>query len=139
MLTRVLRHSKKVQVRQFSTLADVCNGVINEAKAAGTYKVERVIENPQGMEIIANGKKVINFCANNYLGLANNSRVKDAARKALDTHGFGMASVRFICGTQDKHVELEKVITNFHKTDDTILYPSCFDANAGVFEAILTD
>ena len=89
------------------------------------------------MDIIANGKPVINFCANNYLGLANHPAVVAAAKKALDTHGFGMASVRFICGTQDKHLELERVISKFHKTEDTILYPSCFDANAGLFEAIL--
>ena len=91
------------------------------------------------MQIKANGKNVLNFCANNYLGLANHPRVLKAAKAAIDTHGFGMASVRFICGTQDKHIELEKKISSFHKTDDTILYPSCFDANAGIFEAILTD
>lgn len=102
-------------------------------------KVERVIENPQDMVIRANGKTVINFCANNYLGLSNHPRVTAAAKKTIDTHGFGMASVRFICGTQDIHKSLEKKISEFHKTDDTILYPSCFDANAGLFEAILTD
>jgi len=90
------------------------------------------------MQITANGKKVLNFCANNYLGLGNHPRVTAAAKHAIDTHGFGMASVRFICGTQDKHKELEKMISDFHGTDDTILYPSCFDANAGIFEAILT-
>lgn len=90
------------------------------------------------MVISANGKSVINFCANNYLGLANHPRITEAAKTAIDTHGFGMASVRFICGTQDKHKELESVLSEFHKTDDTILYPSCFDANAGLFEAILT-
>ena len=90
------------------------------------------------MKIKSNGKEVINFCANNYLGLANHPRITKAAKQAIDTHGFGMASVRFICGTQDKHLELEKKISEFHKTDDTILYPSCFDANAGLFEAILT-
>jgi len=87
----------------------------------------------------ANGKEVINFCANNYLGLANHPRILTAAKTAIDTHGFGMASVRFICGTQDKHLELEKELADFHKLDDAILFPSCFDANAGLFEAILTN
>jgi glycine C-acetyltransferase len=91
------------------------------------------------MEIDANGKSVINFCANNYLGLSNHPRVTKAAKDMIDTHGFGMASVRFICGTQDKHKELEAALSTFHQTDDTILYPSCFDANAGLFEALLTD
>lgn len=90
------------------------------------------------MLIRANGLDVLNFCANNYLGLANHPRITQAAKDAIDTHGFGMASVRFICGTQDKHIELEKKIAEFHKLDDTILYPSCFDANAGLFEALLT-
>jgi len=125
-------------VRRFSTLSQVCTNILNEAKETGTFKVERVIENPQDMKVVANGKEVINFCANNYLGLSNHKRVTDAAKTAIDTHGFGMASVRFICGTQDKHKELEHLISDFHKLDDTILYPSCFDANAGLFEAILT-
>ena len=125
--------------RKFSALSAVCKTILKETKEAGTFKVERVIENPQGMEIIANGKKVINFCANNYLGLSNHPRVTQAAKDMIDTHGFGMASVRFICGTQDKHKELESAISTFHQTDDTILYPSCFDANAGLFEALLTD
>jgi len=90
------------------------------------------------MKVNVNGKEVINFCANNYLGLASHPRINAAAKKAIDTHGFGMASVRFICGTQDKHKELEGRISEFHKLDDTILYPSCFDANAGFFEAVLT-
>ena len=82
---------------------------------------------------------MLNFCANNYLGLANHPRITKAAKDSIDSHGFGMASVRFICGTQDIHKKLEKNISEFHKLDDTILYPSCFDANAGLFEAILTD
>lgn len=82
--------------------------------------------------------KVLNFCANNYLGLGNHPEVIAAAKSALDTHGFGLASVRFICGTQDLHKELEETITRFHHTEDTILYASCFDANAGIFEALLT-
>ena len=100
--------------RQFSALASVCNNIVQEARDAGTYKVERVIENPQQMVIRANGKQVINFCANNYLGLANHPRVTQAAKNAIDTHGFGMASVRFICGTQNIHKDLEKAISEFH-------------------------
>lgn len=129
----------KLNNRHFSVLSQTCKAIIAETKEAGTFKVERVISSGQSMTIQADGKNVINFCANNYLGLANHPRIVKAAKDAIDTHGFGMASVRFICGTQDKHIELEKVISTFHKTDDTILYPSCFDANAGIFEAILTD
>ena len=91
------------------------------------------------MSIKSGGGEVLNFCANNYLGLANHPRITQAAKDSIDSHGFGMASVRFICGTQDIHKTLEKNISEFHKMDDTILYPSCFDANAGFFEAILTD
>ena len=119
-------------------MQNVCNDIINDAHSAGTFKVERVIDNAQDMKISPSGKQVINFCANNYLGLANHPRITQAAKSSIDSHGFGMASVRFICGTQDKHKELESVISKFHKLDDTILYPSCFDANAGLFEAILT-
>lgn len=90
------------------------------------------------MEIQAEGKTVLNFCANNYLGLSNHPRVMQAAQKALDERGFGMSSVRFICGTQDIHKELEAKIAEFHAMEDAILYPSCFDANAGFFEAVLT-
>lgn len=104
----------KQSTKRFSTLAQVCKSIINEAKDAGTFKVERIIQNPQDMKIKANGKEVINFCANNYLGLANHPRVNAAAKKAIDSHGFGMASVRFICGTQDRHKELEKRISIFH-------------------------
>ena len=113
---------------------------MNESKSAGTFKVERVIDSAQDMNIESGGKSdVLNFCANNYLGLANHPRITKAAKDSIDSHGFGMASVRFICGTQNIHKELEKNISEFHKMDDTILYPSCFDANAGLFEAILTD
>ncbi len=90
------------------------------------------------MEIQVNGKNALNFCANNYLGLANHPRIIKAALDAIKTYGYGMASVRFICGTQDQHKQLEKVLADFHKCDDAILYPSCFDANAGIFEALLT-
>lgn len=104
----------------------------------GLYKRERVITTPQGVEIkVQDGKEVLNFCANNYLGLADHPDVIAAAHKALDDHGFGMASVRFICGTQDLHKELEQAIAGFHGKDGAILYTSCFDANGGLFETIL--
>jgi glycine C-acetyltransferase len=119
-------------------LTKACQQVITDIKAAGTYKTERVISSAQDMRIIANGQNVLNFCANNYLGLANHPRVVESAKKTLDERGFGMASVRFICGTQDIHKELESKISNFHKVDDAIIYPSCFDANAGFFEAVMT-
>jgi glycine C-acetyltransferase len=107
-------------------------------RAASLYKDERVIAGPQGANIrLASGKEVLNFCANNYLGLANHPDIIAAARKALDDHGFGMASVRFICGTQDLHKELERAIAGFFGTDDAILYSSCFDANGGLFETLL--
>jgi glycine C-acetyltransferase len=102
-------------------------------KEGGTYKAERIITSPQLSEINANGKTVLNFCANNYLGLSNNARLIQAAKKTLDTHGFGMSSVRFICGTQDIHKQLEKVIADYYNLEDTILFPSGFDANAGFF------
>ena len=106
----------------------------------GLFKAERVITSPQSAEItLADGRKVLNFCANNYLGLADHPDVIAAAKDALDTHGFGMASVRFICGTQDLHKQLEAKISEFFGTEDTILYTSCFDANGGLFETILGD
>ena len=106
---------------------------------AGLYKNERIIASPQGAEItLANGSKALNFCANNYLGLADNSRLIDAAKKAMDRRGYGMSSVRFICGCQDLHKELEKKIAEYFHTEDTILYAACFDANGGVFEPLLT-
>lgn len=110
---------------------------LEEIKQAGTYKRERVINSAQQASIKSNGKEVLNFCANNYLGLSNNPELIAAAKKTLDTHGFGMSSVRFICGTQDIHKQLEEAISKYHKTKDTILFPSAFDANAGFFEAIL--
>ena len=115
----------------------------NELKAideAGLYKRERVITSPQGAEITLNtGHTVLNFCANNYLGLSSHPRVVNAAKQALDTHGFGMSSVRFICGTQDIHKELEQTIADFYQTDDTILYAAAFDANGGVFEPLFQE
>lgn len=108
-------------------------------KEAGTYKVERVITSPQASEVrVQNGKEpVLNFCANNYLGLSSHPSLVEAAQQALGSHGFGLSSVRFICGTQDLHKKLEYAISKFHGTEDTILFPSCFDANAGLFEACL--
>ena len=103
----------------------------------GIFKKERVITSPQGAEIVVNGEKVLNFCANNYLGLSSHPEVVQAAKDALDSHGFGMSSVRFICGTQDIHKTLEKKIADFYGTEDTILYAAAFDANGGVFEPLL--
>lgn len=103
----------------------------------GLYKKERIITSPQGAEITVNGETVLNFCANNYLGLSSHPEVVQAAKDALDTHGFGMSSVRFICGTQDIHKQLEAAIANFYGTEDTILYAAAFDANGGVFEPLL--
>ena len=113
---------------------------LKEIENAGLYKNERIIVSPQGGEItLKNGTKALNFCANNYLGLANNPRLIAAAKEALDTHGYGMASVRFICGCSDLHKELEKKIAEFFGTEDTILYAACFDANGGVFEPLLSE
>ena len=113
---------------------------LEEIKSQGLYKTERVITSPQNAKIeIAGGQRVINMCANNYLGLADHPALLAAAKEALDTHGFGMASVRFICGTQDIHKELEAALTKFLGTEDTILYPSCFDANGGLFETLLSE
>ena len=107
---------------------------------AGLYKQERIITSPQKADItVEGGKEVLNFCANNYLGLSNNPRLIDAAKRAMDTHGYGMSSVRFICGTQDIHKQLEKAIADYFGTEDTILYAACFDANGGVFEPLFTD
>ena len=112
---------------------------IAEIKEAGLYKNERLIESPQQAAIQVAGKEVLNFCANNYLGLSNHPRLIKAAKEMMDKRGFGMSSVRFICGTADIHKELEAKISEFFKTEDTILYAACFDANGGVFEPLLTD
>jgi len=112
---------------------------LQEIKEAGLYKSERIIASSQDAIIKLNtGKEVVNFCANNYLGLSNNPEVIEAAKNTLDSHGFGMSSVRFICGTQDIHKELEQTIANFYKTEDTILYAAAFDANGGIFEPLLS-
>ena len=111
---------------------------LSAIKEAGLYKNERLIEGPQQAAIQVAGKEVLNFCANNYLGLSNNPRLIKAAKDMMDRRGYGMSSVRFICGTQDTHKELEAAISRFFKTEDTILYAACFDANGGVFEPLLT-
>jgi glycine C-acetyltransferase len=121
----------------FDSVKQQYAGQLNEIRGAGLYKEERVIASPQGAEITSAGKPVLNFCANNYLGLANHPDVIAAAHGALDRWGYGLASVRFICGTQEIHKELEHRLSQFLGTDDTILYSSCFDANGGVFETLL--
>jgi glycine C-acetyltransferase len=124
-------------VNEMSTL-ERYQDTLEEIREAGLYKNERVITTPQSVKIkVQDGSEVLNFCANNYLGLADNPEVIAAAHKALDDHGFGLASVRFICGTQDLHKKLEQTISSFFETDDTILYTSCFDANGGLFETLL--
>ncbi|MCX8020129.1 MAG: glycine C-acetyltransferase [Chitinophagaceae bacterium] len=112
---------------------------LEEIKASGLYKSERIIESPQGAEIMVNGKRVLNFCANNYLGLSGHPNVIAAAHQALDQRGYGLSSVRFICGTQDIHKELEQKISAFLGTEDTILYAAAFDANGGVFEPLFNE
>src|ERR1700704_1811494 len=130
-------------VRRFVMLAEFDQQLANtlaEIRSQGLYKTERIITSPQDARIeITGGRRVLNMCANNYLGLADHPALIAAAKEALDTHGFGMASVRFICGTQDIHKELEAALTTFLWTEDTILYPSCFDANGGLFETLLAD
>ncbi|MCI0450642.1 MAG: glycine C-acetyltransferase [Chlorobi bacterium] len=124
----------------FSKLQTALQKELHSIKEAGLYKNERVITSEQGAEITIEGeKKVLNFCANNYLGLSSHPKVIEAAKKALDSHGYGMSSVRFICGTQDIHKKLESKIAEFHHTDDTILYAACFDANGGVFEPLFNE
>lgn len=121
----------KMQEHLAKTLAEI--------KEAGLYKEERLIESPQRAAITVKGQEVLNFCANNYLGLSDNPRLIEAAKKMMDHRGYGMSSVRFICGTQDIHKELEAAIAEYFHTEDTILYAACFDANGGVFEPLFTD
>lgn len=118
------------------TMRERLAGELAQIEAAGTLKREREIASTQSARVLAGGREVLNFCANNYLGLADDPRVVDAARRALDERGFGMSSVRFICGTQDLHLELERRVSEFLGTEGTILFSSCFDANGGVFEAL---
>jgi glycine C-acetyltransferase len=123
----------------YGKIKDTLKKELQEIKEAGLYKTERIITSAQDALItISTGEKVLNFCANNYLGLSNHPAVVQAAKDTMDTHGFGVSSVRFICGTQDIHKKLEQKIADFYTTDDTILYAACFDANGGVFEPLLT-
>ena len=124
----------------FTQMKEYLAQQLAQIKADGLYKEERTIITPQSsaIRIAEKSGKVLNFCANNYLGLSDNPRLIAAAKKAMDTHGFGMSSVRFICGAQDLHRELEKAIARYFKTEDTILYAACFDANGGVFEPLFT-
>src|SRR5438105_9662469 len=118
-------------------LRDVLRPQLEDLKAKGLYKRERQIEGPQGSEIEVGGREVLNFCANNYLGLANHPAIVAAAQEALRQYGYGMASVRFICGTQTMHKDLEAAVARFFGKDDAILYSSCWDANGGLFETVL--
>ena len=123
----------------YGSIKEHLQNELNETKEAGLFKEERIITSSQDIEIeLITGEKVLNFCANNYLGLSNNPEVIQAAKDTLDTHGFGMSSVRFICGTQDIHKSLEQTVADFFHCEDTILYPAAFDANGGVFEPLLT-
>lgn len=124
----------------YGKMKDYLSAELKAIEEAGLYKKERVITSMQKADITVEvGKEVLNFCANNYLGLSNNPRLIEAAKKAMDERGYGMSSVRFICGTQDIHKQLEKAIADYFGTEDTILYAACFDANGGVFEPLLTD
>ena len=124
----------------YSKLKTHLQSELDDIRSNGLFKEERIITSPQGAEIELNtGQKVLNFCSNNYLGLSSHPEVIAAAKDALDTHGFGMSSVRFICGTQDIHKELEQKIASFYQTEDTILYAAAFDANGGVFEPLLDE
>jgi glycine C-acetyltransferase len=128
------------QQLMYETLKPVLEKELSEIRSAGLYKEERIITSPQGAVIrLTDGKEVINFCANNYLGLSSHPKVIEAAHKAIETHGYGMSSVRFICGTQDIHKELEEKISSFLGTDNTILYAAAFDANGGVFEPLFNE
>ena len=124
----------------FTSVQQEISGELDEIRSAGLFKTERVIDSPQGPNIrVADGKEVLNLCANNYLGLADDPRIVAAAKEALDRWGYGLASVRFICGTQDLHKQLEQRISAFLGNEDTILYSSCFDANGGLFETLLSE
>ena len=123
----------------YGKMKEHLSNALTEIKEAGLYKEERIIESPQSAAIEVKGKEVLNFCANNYLGLSNHPRLIEGAKKMMDKRGFGMSSVRFICGTQDSHKELEAAISDYFKAEDTILYAACFDANGGVFEPLFTD
>ena len=137
-MSAFLRTSRRNFAAGREALQTIVKQQIEEIRAAGTFKNERVISSPQSSLIgVVSRGEMVNFCANNYLGLANHPAIVAAAKKALDSHGNGLSSVRFICGTQDIHKDLENKISRFHSMEDTILYPSCFDANGGIFEALL--
>ncbi|HEX9288882.1 MAG TPA: aminotransferase class I/II-fold pyridoxal phosphate-dependent enzyme, partial [Anaeromyxobacteraceae bacterium] len=123
----------------FDSAREVFRRQLDEIRAAGTFKEERVLASPQGPVVRVNDRDVLNFCANNYLGLSSHPAVLAGARRALDERGFGLSSVRFICGTQDRHRELEARLARFFGFEDAILFGSCFDANGGVFEALLSE
>jgi len=123
----------------YGTIKQHLQNELNSIEETGLFKRERIITSEQGAEITVNGKQVLNFCANNYLGLSSHPEVIKSAHATLDSHGYGMSSVRFICGTQDIHKELEAKLSAFHSMDDTILYAACFDANGGVFEPLLSE
>ena len=123
----------------YGKMKEFLSQTLAEIKEAGLYKEERLIESAQQAAITVKGQEVLNFCANNYLGLSNHPRLIEAAQKMMDRRGYGMSSVRFICGTQDIHKELEAAISDYFHTEDTILYAACFDANGGVFEPLFTE
>ncbi|MEG1684887.1 MAG: glycine C-acetyltransferase [Bacteroides sp.] len=123
----------------YGKIKEYLSSTLSEIKEAGLYKNERLIESAQQAAITVKGKEVLNFCANNYLGLSNHPRLIEGAKKMMDRRGYGMSSVRFICGTQDIHKELEAAISDYFQTEDTILYAACFDANGGIFEPLLTE
>ncbi len=132
-------HIIQKQVTMYGKMKEYLGNTLTEIKEAGLYKEERLIESAQQAAIIVKGKEVLNFCANNYLGLSNHPRLIAAAQKMMDRRGYGVSSVRFICGTQDIHKELEAAISDYFQTEDTILYAACFDANGGVFEPLFTE
>jgi glycine C-acetyltransferase len=140
ILMYICSHQINFKIPMFERYKIHLDQILSDIDAAGLYKHERIIVSPQGAAIrVSDGKEVLNFCANNYLGLSSHSELKKAAAEALDSHGYGMSSVRFICGTQDLHKQLERKIAEYFGTDDAILYAACFDANGGVFEPLLTD
>ncbi len=123
----------------YGKMKEYLRTTLSEIREAGLYKEERLIESPQKAAICVKGQEVLNFCANNYLGLSDHPRLIEGAKKMMDSRGYGMSSVRFICGTQDIHKELEAAISDYFRTEDTILYAACFDANGGVFEPLFTE
>ena len=134
-----MRNYYQNSIIMYGKIQEHLSNTLAEIREAGLYKEERFIESPQRAAIQVNGQEVLNFCANNYLGLSDNLRLIDGAKQMMDKRGFGMSSVRFICGTQDIHKQLEAAISDYFKTEDTILYAACFDANGGVFEPLFTD